>query len=271
MKRNILFAFLTIFILLGSTSAVMADSGRLVNETTVQLNESGTKVDYEFFCIDEKRQITIGDKVSTTKNITTRDGVIEFIVDNYHNSTNRTQFQEDIWKISENTSIPMKTYPDNFTAQKILESEKVVTIEEINGSNYTVTRWNTETWDYLFRMTGDGWGKGKQDLLLFTVDYLNKLNEVFELIVPEEPEIPTNDTNETPINPEEPITPIDPEEPIVIPEDIVIENGIYNDVSSIETEKVVEKGKAAMKETGMPIIAVLFVLILSGIGIYRKR
>lgn len=270
-KILILMLFIVVF---STVSVVMADNGKLVDENTVIVNQSGENISYEAICVDKDKTITIGTTKPISNNITIRDGAIEYIVDNYHN-TSKIDLQNGIWNITENNSIPFVEYPDFYTAQKLIETEKVVTIEEINGSNYTVTRWSSESWDFIFRMMGDGHGKGFQDLLLYTVDYLFKDNKEMELIPPIPIDVnnstnitnETNITNNTNITNETPIIPEVPEYPneILNPETITIEKG--------EVPKDVKISDAIMKETGIPlgIIGALIIAILGSIGFYRRK
>ncbi|WP_225369527.1 hypothetical protein [Methanobrevibacter arboriphilus] len=256
--------------MLGSITTVAADSGVYKNGK-VTLNESGVNETYDTICVDENRIIYDNTKVNTTNNITIRDGALDYFVDNYHN-TSSDELQNGMWNITQNTSLPFVTYEDYYKAQKVLNSTKLVTVEEINGSNYTVTRWTSETYDFLFRMVGDGWNIGIQDLLIYKVDYIKNLIEEFELIPIEDPVDPVGPID--PVDPVDPIDPIDPIDPVdpVDPVDPIDPVDTVNNTNSNDSNDSPAAVSAAMKETGIPIIAVLLVLLASlGLVVVRKK
>lgn len=275
-KRNILLGFLLIC-LIGSITAVMADNGTFIGNDQVILNESGENVTYESICVDKDRTIYTNTKVTTRDNITTKEGLIEYFIDNYWNTTNKTLLQEEIWKISENTSLNNVTYPDFYTAQKSIEGDKTTTTEEINGSNYIVTRWNVETWDFLFRMVGDGHGVGIQDLLIYQVAYELIPYEMFSIIPPEEPEEPeeppVNETNTTNTTNTTNITIITNNTNNTTEENVVTPNPpaeVFTEDKS-ETKDVTDTINVAMKETGIPVLIIFVISLIIGTVVYRRK
>ncbi|WP_225369774.1 hypothetical protein [Methanobrevibacter arboriphilus] len=53
-----------------------------------------------FLCVDEERIIYYGDSLPISSKITTREGVVEYIVDNYHNNS-YDDLQEGTWNITQ--------------------------------------------------------------------------------------------------------------------------------------------------------------------------
>lgn len=243
-----LFLIMTMIVAGGVTFAFAGDTGTLINSTTVEVNESGNVTDYNFTCIDKNQYIYYGETKPISKNITTREGVIDYITNNYDN-TSSTVLQDGVWNITQNTSIPFKTYPDFYSTQKKISSPKIITVEEINGKVYIVSKWTEETYNFVFRMMGDGWDKGSQDLLLFKVTYLVD-DLVNYLLVP----------------------PIEPEPPIVINNTT---NPTINDTQQIDNIKEIHKEQPVkMLKTGNSFVAVIVVLIvifITGIVIYNKK
>ncbi len=184
------------------------------------------------------------------------------------------------------TSLPWVEYPDFYTAQKVVSTDKIVTIEEINSSNYTVTRWTDETYNFIFRMMGDGWNEGKQDLLLFQVDSFIK--DIIEYVkIPVDPNNETNTTNNTNTTNTSITNNTNTTNDTNITNTNTSNNtNINNNTEAFKTknstlnndtilsynkeDNVINNTHASMKETGLPILFLILVSIISA-AIYNAK
>ncbi|MEA4956758.1 hypothetical protein SDC9_21417 [bioreactor metagenome] len=269
MKKYLLIILITL--LIGSISAVMADNGTLESDRLVILNESGNNVSYNAVCIDEERSIYIGSNVSTKENITTRDGVINYIVNNWYEGLNETEnfteFQNGIWNLSQNTSLPFKQYPDNYKQQRVHEYQKITTQQNINGSLYNVTKWTEIIDTFTFRMTGDGWGVGVQDLMIFLFDS-QSINHTELTLIPND--VNNNTTNNTTNNNTNNNT--NSNNKTDLENKTKNATNIYED-PNLKSNNVITDNittSANMRETGIPIIAAILVLLAS-IGVLARK
>ncbi|KZX16983.1 hypothetical protein [Methanobrevibacter filiformis] len=187
------------------------------SKNSVMVNEDGQWVEYMFSCVEHHNSnLSDGQLYNTLANITIKEGVIEWIVNNWQNYPNLSDsfdnlIKPHIWPITDDPNIPFVTYPDGYQVNKTLpSSEKITTLEEINGTLYNVTRWIDYLEEWTFRMVGDGYqdanilGTG-QDLLIFTKLLKETPHEELSRIENNTPE-----ENNTP-----PITPKPPENPSI--------------------------------------------------------
>lgn len=308
----VVLSLILVFCLAGLGTAFAEDNGTYHGNNKATISEKGVNVEYNTVCVDKSRSIGSNEAVKTKDQITTREGVVDYVVDKWQrniskDSSQYTKFQEGVWNISEDTNRDTVSYPDFYKVNKTYESDKIVTIEERDGLNWTVTKWTSYLDEFTFRMTGDGWNVGRQDLLLFIVTSFDYQHETAVQIPPIVPPIeeevippivtPEEDTNttsddDTPVivNPESPaeepatetttntgkntvVTPAAPASgltPQPGPQSSEPE-GLQPQVPVTETTTNVVFA-ATMKKTGLPIIPALLILIASfaGIGIRKK-
>ncbi len=306
--KKFLIGILGIILMISSMSVAFADNGTYMGNYTAKIDENGEEVEYDAFCIDQKKSISKGTKINTTDNMNLKEGTIEYIIENWYpgiknNDSAYKELQEGLWKITEDEDRKIVTYPDFYKYKKTFGlTEKVETIEEINGVKWKVTTWMETGYEFVFRMFTDGHGLGYQDLLMYLTNPFSNEMKTFEEIPnpptdPKDPVIP--DDPEEPINPDNPENPVTPNEPenSVLPEDSensvtpydsqenVVENqsktpilsdengnGLNNNVSEFVQDGTINiVGKAAMKNTGIPIFVILLVLISSLVAFNVKK
>lgn len=265
--------FIICILLLAGLGVSFADDGKY-NNNQVILNENGTNETYDVICIDKENTISNGAKVSTKNNITTREGALEYLVDNWSRnmtSTEKDTLQEGVWNITENETKDSVSYVDKYLKNKSNSSLNITTIESINGSNWTVNRWTTSFDEFIFRMTGDTWNQkgGQQDLLIWLVNSYDLDFADFELIPPVV--IPNNTTNETNIT-EPPIDgPVLPpkvnetnDTPIIVkPNPVPVEE--MNEIVKVVNNKI------PMESTAIPVAILLVIMLVSAVFVGRKK
>lgn len=313
--KKITSILLLLVVLLASSGAASADDGIYQGNDISTINENGNTVSYNTLCVDHDRPVSANEKISTKPVIVTRDGVIDNVVNKWYrniskNATEWDALQEETWKMSENTSRPYVEVPDFYKVNKTYDSNKVITIEEKDGYNWTVTRWTSYIDEFTFRMTGDGWGIGQQDLLLFIVNSFDFENANFvqipaivppketpitpPIVTPEELQNTTTDDTPNPpkvVNPESPVdddngtvddidNPINPQNgtnntnnPNGVPPSAPGPGGDNTASPDGTLDTANAHAGTAMKKTGLPVLPALLVLIasLSGIGLGLRR
>ncbi len=326
MKKIIIGAVL-LFIMLSCSGIVFADNGtvKLVNdetpESSVTVTEHGKDVSYKSFCVDKNQPLENNEKVNTKNKIKTPKGVVKYIVNNWKENLSSEQlntFQNNIWDICSNSNQDIDEYDDKYTVKNVLSQSNFVSWTPTTKTydDGRIVKVYKETWSetismFVFRMTGDEIGSGRQDLILFTHDvyeqsYTKIWEELIGFVEPTESEPPvfvnpaennsnSKNTNE---NPNITTSPKGSEEEtnkrlnsILIPSTYLQTNLQNSQVIPVNTETNKNSKNnenidnnddkntepqlvfaATMKTSGVPIMPILLTLIAAISGIaFRKK
>lgn len=287
MKRTLIVLSLVLVFCLAGLGTAFADDGTYHGDNSATISENGASVGYNTVYVTHDVTYS-NNKNIQTKSIVVPEDVVEFVINKWHkdidkNPTDYEELQVGVLNIIDDSSLLNKDYSDFYKVNKTYESEKLVTIEERDGLLWIVTKWTTHVDEFTFRMAGDSEGEGQSDLLLFLVNSYDLENEERAesntLIHPieEVKDIPLIEPREDPItSDEEAPSAISPE---AAPEleffdqpHVEARNSNYGSGSVLVGDVVVTA--ATMKKSGLPILPVLLVLLLTGmsaIGIRRRK
>ncbi|KZX17326.1 hypothetical protein [Methanobrevibacter filiformis] len=264
---------------------VTKDKGYMSGSGNSIIKENNTNVHYYTSCIEEKNDVFYYDVFTTHANITVREGLIDWIVNNYEKFVSNGYYfsKYDIWNFSENKNLSFVTYPDKYKVNVTLNATpKTYSLQFINGSWYNVSSWTERYVEWTFRSSGDGYSSNykpgtQQDLL----HYIPKLNTVNKTAYEKIENETKNETveNITVINKTvENVTVVNKtvENVTVVNKTVenvtVVNKTIVNKiVKNITQPPKVIAGSVPMKKTALPLHLIIIIVITMLVGLKAKK
>jgi len=277
MKKTLLvLSAVLIFCLAGLGTSFAHDSTFCGDSNKTTIKENGVNVEYNTVQLNDKR--VSSNKIQLKDSVSTRKGVIDYVVENWHtdldkDSTEYSNFANELLSLSQDNSREIEDYPDNYKVSKTLQSEKVVTIEERDGLIWTVTQTTTSVDEFTFKMADFGDEEGQGDFLLFFMSrsYINTEERVPVAIVP------NNGTIHTQPSSQENVAIYGENLTAATPKASAVSKEFFKTSRSVAVNgEEVAVIAATMKKGGVDIIPALIILLILfskigiGIGILNK-